>query len=221
MRSVQSLVILLLLVGCAGPRTQQALPVSEVEAGETVLMGRLGRPLGTVCMIEAVVVEVSPKMHSFGNMGRHYGLRIDRVDGRALDRPVVSRFVIHLGAPLVKVAPNDLALDQLISRMSRPGQYWTVTEDGFLTDFQPVSQDEAAAVRARYVGSKHTLLVYETAEYWGAPKDVPEGYGFAHSDPHEFHLAAHVVVCAESQPRAAEPSTTDNPDDAQRPRGDH
>jgi len=189
-------VILLLLVGCAAPRVQPALPIADFEAGNTVLVGRLGRPLGTVCRVEVVVVEVPPKMKTFGDMGRHYGLRVDKVDGKALDRPVISRFEVNPGGTLVKLAPNDLALDHLISTMSRSGEHWTVTEDGELTKAQPVSPEEAERLRVGYVGSRHTLLVYETAEYWGRPKDIPEKYGFVFSVPHDFHLAAHLVVFA-------------------------
>lgn len=105
------------------------MPVSDVEEGKTILVGRLGRPLGTVCTIEAVVVEVPPKMRTFGDMGRHYGLRIDKIDGTKLQKPIVSRFDVHYYAPLVKLAPNDSELDRLIIRMSRSGEYSTVTQE--------------------------------------------------------------------------------------------
>jgi hypothetical protein len=210
MRSYSALAILF-LAGCANRPAELVIPVTALESGATSVVGRLGKSLGTVMVIEAVVVEVSEKLATFGSVGHQYGLRVESVGGRVLDDPITFRFIVERSGPLVKLASSELGLNQLIDQLTRDGQFPVLTDDGELTESKAVSKAEAESVRNGYVGSRHTLLAFETGVFFGAPVGVPENLGFVFSGPNKFHFSSHLTVFseAEKQPnKAPEPTPT-------------
>ncbi len=63
-------------------------------------------------------------------------------------------------------------------------------------DTAPMTKVEADRFLSSYVGSRHRLLVYETAEFAGTPDGLPDDLGYLHSN-RRFGFEPYLVVLAE------------------------
>ncbi|MGH8017100.1 MAG: hypothetical protein ACREIA_02225 [Opitutaceae bacterium] len=172
--------------------------------GNVVVVGRLSKPFGTALEIECTVVEdrrlilknpLVPPEHQ--QMSMLYKLEIQRVDGRLLDAPVVMEFEASETRD-VRVAPSWHALNALVTRLTTPGarlRFDENVEGLFVPD--PISVEEAEAFKRDYVGSRHTLIVYESARYEGQPENLPEGYSFFMGGAKAFGFTTYLTVLGE------------------------
>lgn len=186
----------IVMMGCARASKEGSSIVAapELTSGAAKILGALGKPLGTVMEIEAVVV--SERENNTMVAGTIFVLRVDKVDGAPIARPVNLRFKVE-GKTVIKVAPGESELTKLLTDMQTPGG--TMRIDPLVPMFvegPTITPAEAEAIRANYVGSRHRLVVYETGVFWGMPDNLPpDGESFISSQRFGFH--SHLVVLAQ------------------------
>jgi len=181
--------------GCA-TKPDLRTNVADLESGTHQVIGALGKPLGTVVMVEAVVVQVPEIRLTFGSgFGRQYGLRVEKVDGIVLTQPVVLRFGVERSGPLVKLASSDADMDVLVAMLER-GEYIVGGSGGFSSG-PALNQEDAAKVREGYLGSRHTLYAFEDGYFFGAPHGLDlDEYGYIFSYPHSYRFFPRLKVFA-------------------------
>jgi hypothetical protein len=155
-----------------------------------------------VTEIEAVVVEISPQPIGGPGLGRWYGLRIETIDGKNVDRPPTVRFEVE-GSLMVRLAPHDEALARLFARLIEPGQFAATISPAEVGSAAPLSPSEVSSLRSNYIGSRHRLIVYETGRLYGSPDRLPNEFGWLFGPGPSFHFASHIVVLAEKRPNKA------------------
>jgi hypothetical protein len=189
--------VLAVISGCsndssnAPPRTVAA---AEIENGTISVVGALGLPLGTVSEVEAVVMEqVAPEKGAA--LGTSYVLRVEQLAGRRLAHPPTLRFRV---AALTRVvlARNEPELRELLAKLVKSGAPLAILPGTVeTTEDPPMSPTEAEALRASYVGSRHRLVVFETAGYVGTPAALPDDAALLFGGP-PFGFVTHLVVLA-------------------------
>lgn len=189
--------VLAVFSGCSGdtsnapPRT---IAAAAIENGTVSVVGALGLPLGTVSEVEAVVVEqVAPEKGAAP--GTSYMLRVEQLAGRRLAHPPPLRFRV---AALTRVvlARNEPELRELLAKLVKSGAPLAIRPGSVETAEDPrMSAIEAEALRASYVGSRHRLVVYETAGFVGTPDALPDDAALLHGD-RAFGFETHLVVLA-------------------------
>lgn len=166
----------------------------ELTSGAVKIVGALGKPLGTVMGIEAVVA--SERENNRLVSGQIFVLHVEKVDGASIAKPVSLRFKVE-GMTAIKVASGEREFEKLLGDLQTPGG--TMRIDPLISEFVagPIfTPAEVEAMRANYVGSRHRLVVYETGVFWGMPDNLPpDGESFISSQRFGFH--SHLVVLAE------------------------
>ena len=129
--------------------------VSVKSLQTTDVIGKIGVPLGQVAQITAVIVD-GDTFKTKGDSGR-FLLKITQVNSKPLGKPVVMNFG-SMPFHDVNLANNDFKLYEL-----KHGQ-------------KPKSLDteQVTELKKGYVGRIVKLMVYETGEFTGIPKNLPE-----------------------------------------------
>ncbi len=178
-----------------GATASQNVSVTDVENGSAVLIGKLGKPLGTVVTIEATVVVVPPpRVMGSGMPGRFFALKVERIDGLPVKEPLTMNFTVD-SVLAVKLASNEFELTNLLKHLREPGRFSQLIDEG-VTGSTPISSEAADAIGRDYVGSPHRLHVYETANLSGTPPNFPSDLGFM-AGYRPFAFSTHLIVIAE------------------------
>ncbi len=142
--------------------------------GDTVIVGQLGVPLGTVVQVDAtVVLGRSPKSNK--DVHSEYLLKVSKVASSVLSDPPKCRFWSH-SWDRVKLAPDVFSLYEL-----KKGK-----KTGKLSDAQ------IAELEQGYVGQEYHLLVYEEGVFSGIPNNLPKDY-LSWQD-RSFGFSTHLIV---------------------------
>lgn len=164
MRRLRSFLFIVLLSGAAGCGAQeQVIRVKDLQGRDRV-MGRLGKPLGTVVEIVGTVIDgqsLRDKVHQSSFL-----LRVEEVAGRRL---LLSQLMDFRSSGRV-LPRDDLELYE-----QKHGQR-----------ANSLSQQDLEPLKRDYVGQRVRVLGYETGEFsgipWNWPKDLPSfqatGFGF-------------------------------------------
>lgn len=165
------MVILALFSGSARAQTQKIINTESFSDADTVVVGRMGVPLGKVVEIEAIVVSGdSLKMKGYAGayLLKVISVKTDTLMGKpwnkgtiTLEKMPLYEFSMHPFADgNVKLASDSFALYKI-----KKGK-----DTGTLTS------DEVRELEKDYVGRKFTLLAYETGAFGGIPKEMPEDF---------------------------------------------
>ena len=119
---------------------------------DTVVVGRMGVPLGKVVQIEAIVVSGDST-----RMKAHAGKYLLKVLSVGTDVHLANMPVYEFSGGGEKLAPDSFSLYKMKKGKST----------GTLTG------DEVRELEKDYVGRGFTLLVYESGKFWGMPQGMP------------------------------------------------
>lgn len=176
-----------MMVGCSpaiqavmpSDQTQRNVPATQptiASLSEHPVVGLLGLPLGTATDIHATVIAGSElRLKRYDGI---YLLRVTKVAGHPLGKPVNLEFAVP-GFSNVRLACNAFDLYRLK----------TGKEAGQL------DSKEIAELEKGYVGKERHLLVYETGEYSGIPRDLPQDAPVWQD--HSFVFSTSLVVLAD------------------------
>ncbi|MGH8019792.1 MAG: hypothetical protein ACREIA_16235, partial [Opitutaceae bacterium] len=134
---------------------------------------------------------------SGSEMLRDFQLKVDHVEGKSLVPSVVMRFVVP-DSRSVFVAPSWHKLEQLLKDLATAGarlRYEPTVPSYVIAD--TMTAEEIELFRRNYVGSRHTLVVYETGTFEGRPKNLPEDCERYMSTMLGFTFSTYLVVLAE------------------------
>lgn len=177
----------------AESKTPLSVTTDAISKGEVIVRGVLGKPLGTFVEIEAVVVK---RVREFPYVPEvSYELRIEKIDGRVVEQQITAPFSV-IGMTEIKVASSPSELEKLLAELQAGHRLRVDLTKQELTDAPPISAAEAEAIRRDYVGSRHKLVVFETAQFFGVPGDLPVDCGYLLA-PGGFRFEAHLIVAAE------------------------
>jgi hypothetical protein len=167
----------------------------SIELGETQIIGKLGRPLGTPLIINCLV-EVKTSTTSSGLST--YLLSIESVNGTKLENVVKMEFFVPMGV-FVNVAENSSALDKLATRLGTPGGTSKFSkEHGYIIVEKELTKPEVSKFIHNYLNSRHSLLVYETGGFFGAPTAIPIEYEANIAGMRPFQFKSRLIVIAET-----------------------
>lgn len=132
-------------------------PISAKEINTRYeVIGQLGLPLGTVCEVEATIIN-GDDLRTKAQAGR-YLLRIETVRGISLEEKPIMEFS---GAP---------------GSSPPPASAFELYEEKHGEKAKSLTSVQIAELNKGYVGSRRKLMVYETGGFRGSPK-LPSGYG--------------------------------------------
>ena len=123
---------------------------------QSEIIGELGEPLGECFEIKAVIVK--PDAHVKITLGLYY-LQVTHVNNRKLSEPILYRFAVsHFATENVKVANDGFDLYKLVHDKQ----------------IGSLDSDQIRELEKGYLGSKVSLIVYETGGFYGIPENQPE-----------------------------------------------
>ncbi|MDZ4821669.1 MAG: hypothetical protein SGJ20_22140 [Planctomycetota bacterium] len=151
---------------------EKAPPITIDEFYERGLLGALGLPFGTVCEIEAVVLDgevVYARMKSAPD----FVLEVQAVNGKKLDKP---RQIKYSAAVAGK---NESAIF--------PEDYFELYQAIHRKKTNTINEAIQADLKKRFIGSRHRLSVYEDGGYSGLVAGVDYDLMIAHTGYHFRH----------------------------------
>jgi hypothetical protein len=153
-----------------------ARPIRVEPLRELSVIGQLNLPLGTVTDVGATIIsgeELNDKAHQSA-----YLLRVSRIGGRVLDKPMVMEFEVP---SFISV---DLANDVFDLYELKHGER--------IGSLQP---EQIKEIEQGYVGRTVQLIVYETGSFSGVPMNLPPD--FVTWQDRMFGFSTRLVVLAE------------------------
>lgn len=167
-------------LACEPMPKSDALTVGDLASRPVI--GRLGRPLGTVVEVEAEVVR-GRDLRNKGDYGS-YLLRVTSVDGADLPAPELLHFGLAPGSS-ARLAWEEFGL-------------WRMKKGSDAGTLYPKDIDE---IEQGYVGRHVRLLAYESGGYSGIPALNPrgEGAGVPIWQDHGFGFSTSLIVLREAE----------------------
>ena len=140
---------------------------------DTVIVGQLGIPLGTVAQVDVTIIAgraLGTKADSSA-----YLLKVTKVGSNPVAKPPICQFRTH-SWDRVQLACDTFSLYEL-KKGKKTGQ---------------LSDSQIRELENGYVGQTYRLLVYEQGYYSGIPKDLPEDVAIWQDT--SFAFSTHLIV---------------------------
>ncbi|MBE2213126.1 MAG: hypothetical protein IAE82_04580 [Opitutaceae bacterium] len=149
--------VVLLWMRAGAAEEPNRIDARVLAADDTVVVGRLGHPLGTVVVVEATLgyregIDLGPAYPRV----REYHLLVHRVNG--VDLPAPARFPYHnvVGSRRHGLPDANITIPAREQQLSEEALFWK-------------------GVREESPDTRHILFVHEEAEFSGLPRNLPPG----------------------------------------------
>lgn len=129
--------------------------ISAESLNTILVIGKLGIPLGEVATVRATVLD-GDSLQTKAEQGT-YPLRITEVNGVKLKPGPILEFILAPGSQ-VKLANHNFELYELKTGKKA----------------RSLTREQTKWLKEDYVGTSHSLQVYELGEFSGIPKNLPQ-----------------------------------------------
>jgi len=168
--------------------------VGDIESGSVEIIGRLGKKLGEIMVIDCAIVEKTSDLRS---EWKHFQLKVLSVNGVMREHAIGMDFMVESRVGIT-VASDSYLLEKLLDNMRSPGGMLKYdVEKNAVYSAGAVPENEVDEYKKAYEGSQHKFVVYESGECRGVPRGVPDDAFPDDLSDAEFKFHTFLVVLAE------------------------
>lgn len=179
MKNVLSIALAIFVAALPAAAEDTAPPINEISAAKLnsiKVIGELGIPLGQIAQIEATIISGdSSQMKAY--QGR-YLLKVTTVDGKTLGAESVFEFSKTPGSQS-ELASTDFELFELKTGKKA----------------EQLTAEQITKLREGYLGTRLSLLAYESGGFSGIPKNWPKD--MMPWQGQTFHFGTRLMVVGE------------------------
>ncbi len=133
----------------------KVISFTDITDKDTVVIGAVGVPLGTVFQVEGTIV---PARETLGLLyNSRFMLKVEKVNGTPLPKPVRMWF---------RAMPNAGTM---------PDEIFALAEWKTGHPCSELAAGEQKKLEAEYVGTRYKVLVVENGRFAGVPEELPDG----------------------------------------------